>query len=123
MEKIIEITCTADIDQLMTLSETQPVLLLKHSTSCPVSANAYRVFNAFINSNALQSDENRHPFIPALVKVIECRPASLELAARLQVTHQSPQAIWIKDGRAVQHFSHWQITQKHLIEALHHETV
>lgn len=120
---IREIASTTDIDDLLALSETQPVLLLKHSTTCPISASAYKQFNAFISNNSLQSDENRHSFIPALVKVIESRPASLALAERLHVTHQSPQLILIVRGRAVTHFSHWHITQKAIAEALKHEAL
>lgn len=46
----------------------------------------------------------------ALVRVIEERPVSLSLAERVAVKHESPQALLIKDGKALWHDSHRAIT-------------
>jgi bacillithiol system protein YtxJ len=40
------------------------------------------------------------------------------VAERLGVRHESPQALLIKDGRAVWHASHWSITSEALVSAL-----
>lgn len=53
----------------------------------------------------------------AVVKVIEDRPVSNEIAARLGVKHESPQAILVRSGKAVWHASHGRITAAALAEA------
>jgi bacillithiol system protein YtxJ len=46
----------------------------------------------------------------AIVRVIEERPVSLALAQQVGVTHQSPQALLIKNGKAIWNDSHYSIT-------------
>ena len=52
-----------------------------------------------------------------LVKVIEARPLSLRMAEELGIAHASPQAILVRDGRAVWHASHFAITAAALAAA------
>ena len=42
---------------------------------------------------------------------------SLRVARITGVEHQSPQALWIENGRVVWHASHWDITPEALAEA------
>ncbi|MEE3181603.1 MAG: monothiol bacilliredoxin BrxC family protein, partial [Planctomycetota bacterium] len=49
--------------------------------------------------------------------VVEDRPVSLELAERLGVLHQSPQAILVRDGQAVWNDSHEGVTSAALKDA------
>lgn len=56
--------------------------------------------------------------LPAEVRVIEERPVSLNLAARVGVQHESPQALLIVDGKAVWHESHREITLEALTDAV-----
>lgn len=51
------------------------------------------------------------------MKVIEDRPVSNEIAARLGVKHESPQAILVRGGKAVWHASHRQVTAANLAAA------
>lgn len=95
-----------DIDALLRESAARPVLLLKHSTACPVSARAHAEFAALASRRAAAGGGPDF----ALVRVIEERPLSQALAARLGVPHQSPQAILIHRGRAAWHASHDDIT-------------
>lgn len=82
--------------------------IFKHSTRCPISAEAEREFM-------------RHPEDAALsvyrVLVVENRPTSNAIAEALGVEHQSPQAILVRDGRAVWNASHWDVTREKLKEA------
>ena len=66
-------------------SSDKPVLVFKHSTSCPISADAYKQFNAFIETDQGQE------LTTAYVKVIESRPVSNQIAEDLDVVHKSPQ--------------------------------
>ena len=40
-----------------------------------------------------------------------------EIADYFEIKHESPQAIWIKDGKATWHASHKDITQEALMDA------
>ncbi len=99
-----------DLEQLLERSKTHPVLIFKHSTQCPISAQVYKEFTDFVESSG--------ELACGLVLVIENRGLSNTIAERLNVRHQSPQAIILKDGRATWHASHWSITADSLCEAL-----
>lgn len=93
----VQLRTLDDLDRL--LEDATPVLVFKHSTACPVSARAHAEFAKWLAA------PGPHPRT-ALVRVIEERPVSLEIARRLDVAHQSPQAILVVAGRAVWHASH-----------------
>ena len=82
--------------------QSHSAILFKHSTSCPTSAAAYREVRSFAEA---------HPDVQVfIVKVIEQRDLSNRFAEHFGVRHASPQIIVIKDGQAVQNFSHHRIT-------------
>ncbi len=99
---------TADLDDLLALSAERPVMLLKHSTRCPVSTWAHREFVEYV-TDAVERDVEC-----AMVLVVEHRPVSLEIADRLGVRHQSPQAILIRGGAAEWNDSHEGVTKSAL---------
>jgi len=102
----------ADVEAVIEASRKRPVLVFKHSTRCPISAAAHREWRAFLASP--EADRADHFW----VRVVQERPVSLALAGRVGVVHQSPQALLIKDGRAVWHDSHYGITAGRLKAAL-----
>lgn len=101
-----------DLDALFERAASEPVLVFKHSTRCPVSAAALGEYEAFRKSRS-----RGKPFC-ALVLVVEHRPVSLEFAERSGVVHKSPQAVLLKGGKAVFDASHWEITAERLGEAV-----
>lgn len=107
-----QIISEADVKSILDDSTRRPVLVFKHSTTCPVSARAHRAWAEFLDSP--QAGLVDHAF----VRVIEERPASLGLAERVGVGHQSPQALLIRDGRALWHDSHRGITVEALAQAV-----
>ena len=107
---VIDLRQEQDLEQLFDSSRTNPVLIFKHSTQCPISAHVYKDFMDFAGSAG--------ELTIAVVLVIENRSLSKTIAERLSVRHESPQAILVKDGRAVWHASHWSITADSLGEAL-----
>jgi bacillithiol system protein YtxJ len=107
---LIHLRHERDFEQLLERSKTNPVLIFKHSTQCPISAQAYEEFTQF--------DESAGELACGLVLVIEDRSLSDVIAERLKVRHQSPQAIIIKGGHATWHASHWSITADSLSDAL-----
>jgi bacillithiol system protein YtxJ len=86
------------LDQLMERSRAAPVVLFKHSTTCPISSAAYR------QMSRVGGDVS-------LVVVQRARDVSSEIEARTGIRHESPQAIVLRHGRAVWSASHFDITR------------
>jgi bacillithiol system protein YtxJ len=107
-----EMKCLDDWQQALSESDLRPVFVFKHSTSCPISANAWNEYQAFVNKVAGQDAQFW------MVKVIESRPISNRIAEDLEVKHASPQAILLQKHQSVWHASHWKITQTSLKESL-----
>ena len=83
-------------------------LVFKHSTTCPVSAEAAREVRA-IDTTGLPVYQ---------VNVREQRDLSNWVAAQYGVTHQSPQLILVRGGKAVRSWSHWDVTRATVAKAL-----
>lgn len=92
MAQVQELSTQADADAMLEASHDAPVYLLKHSVACPISARGQMEFVG------LEGDAD-----PALYAVVVqyARDVSAYLAERLGVQHETPQAILIKDGEAV----------------------
>lgn len=88
-----------DLQNAIDLSYQQPVMIFKHSTRCPVSFMAKRK----VESTWPFADE---AFIPFYLDLISFRALSQKIAESLQVEHQSPQIIVVKDGKAAYSASH-----------------
>jgi bacillithiol system protein YtxJ len=94
-----DLTQIKQLDDLVVESATQPVIIFKHSTRCPVSRMALKNFE---NEYAIDA----HSAKPYFLDLIEHRDVSNEIAARFNVIHQSPQVLVIKDGKSVYDESH-----------------
>jgi len=92
-----EIHDTKELDALFEKSKEHPVVLFKHSTTCPISAGVYQEI-----SNA-DADIN-------LIVVQKARDVSTALAEKTGVRHESPQAIILKNEEVVYHASHYDVT-------------
>ncbi|CAM3785542.1 bacillithiol system redox-active protein YtxJ [Marinicrinis lubricantis] len=106
-----EITSVDEWKQLYEKSAEQPVLLLKHSTTCPVSANALKEYEAYLSKDKTAVDY-------VLVKVIESRPVSNQIAEDLNIKHESPQIIYLKNKFPEWNASHWAVTVEHISAVL-----
>src|SRR5215467_8237815 len=107
---IIDLWQDHELEQLLEQSRTDPVLIFKHSTQCPISTQAYEEFTDFA--------EGVPHLICGAVLVIENRKLSNKIAERFGVRHESPQALLIRDGRVLWHASHWSISSDSLSEAV-----
>ncbi len=87
----------AALEELLARSHEGPVLLFKHSNSCPISARAYR-----------QMEGVKAPV--SIVVVQKNREVSRAVEQRTGVRHETPQALVIRNGRAVWNASHFDIT-------------
>lgn len=85
-------------------------LLYKHSTRCGSSLRALREVERFASAE---------PEVPVFgIDVIRHREVSDRAAERLDVAHQSPQALLVRSGRQVWNASHSRITAAVLAEAI-----
>ena len=94
-----EINSTAELENLFEQSNEKPVVLFKHSLTCPISAGVYQEI-----SNA-DADIN-------LIVVQHARSVSNAVAEKTGIRHESPQAIILKNGKPVYHASHYDVTAK-----------
>lgn len=100
MKELIDIE---ELEACLAASNAAPVVIFKHSTACPISAGAYQNVQRFLSQPPGDCPEFY------LVKVIESRPVSNEIASRLGVQHKSPQIILVKDGQPLWSASHYGI--------------
>lgn len=85
------------LDELFESSKEKPVVIFKHSITCPISTDASS------QMSIVNGDVN-------LVIVQTSRQISNEIESRTNLRHQSPQTIILKDGKPIYHASHYDIT-------------
>lgn len=107
MTNYTEILTLQEWEEALKKSNDKPVLIFKHSTTCPVSAAAYKEFTS------TETDVDSY-----LVKVIESRSVSNEIERKVGIQHKSPQIILLANEEAVWHASHWDITEANIGEAV-----
>jgi bacillithiol system protein YtxJ len=106
MSPLLPLRVDSAAEWLVGLPPRGLVLLYKHSPICGTSRRAEKEVIAFGEA---------HPEIPVyLLDVIEQRPLSRELAEKLGVTHESPQAILLGGPSVMWHGSHGEITAEEL---------
>ncbi len=107
MSELKQITSESEWKSLLEGSNEKPVFLFKHSTTCNVSADAYKEYQEF------ETDLDKY-----FLTVSESRPVSNQVAEDLAIKHESPQIFLLIDGKAAWNTSHWNITGKNIKEAL-----
>ncbi|HLR79470.1 MAG TPA: bacillithiol system redox-active protein YtxJ [Bacillota bacterium] len=105
-----ELTSMNELEKVWEETTEKPVLLFKHSTTCPLSAQAMNEYQSFLQS--LDKDVSAY-----MVKVIEERPISNKIAEWTEVRHHSPQILLVKDKEVLWHTSHTKITTKNMDKA------
>lgn len=93
------------LDDLFTRSHEAPVVILKHSNRCGISETVSR------RITGLDAEIN-------VVVVQTNRDVSTAIEERTGVRHQTPQALIIRDGKAVYQASHYAVTLEALTAEL-----
>jgi len=93
----VKVTDTKSLEELADRSKDRPVVIFKHSLTCPISAAAYDQMAEFDGE-------------VALVEVQRAREVSREIENRLGVAHESPQVIVLSNGKVAWNASHFKIT-------------
>jgi bacillithiol system protein YtxJ len=101
-----QLTTTNSLDELFVKSNEKPVILFKHSLTCPISSAAYQ-----------EMEQLNHEV--SLVVIQKSRDISGEVEMRTGVRHESPQVIIVRNGIAVWNASHWSINAESVESAVH----
>lgn len=91
-----------DLDTVIESSFKKPVFIFKHSTRCGISRMVLKQFEKLYD---IEKEKAEGYYLDLL----EYRSISNEVASRFDITHQSPQLILIKNGKAVYDASHQDI--------------
>jgi len=100
MERIRRIANPQELDELIERSKQGPVWVFKHSLTCPISSFAWEEYRSFV------AGRPEDDAVYSLIEVQTARPASNAVAERTGITHQSPQALLLRDAKVVWHASH-----------------
>ena len=100
------------LDAAIAESRERPVLLFKHSRHCGTSFEALDQLHAHL--------ERAEPGSAAykMITVQTHRPVSDAVSQRFGIRHETPQAILLRDGRAIWNASHFRITASQLDQAV-----
>lgn len=82
-------------------------LIFKHSTRCPTSMMALKAFENNWTSTGVECDLY-------YLDLLNFRAISAKIAEDLNITHQSPQAILVKNGEVLYAESHHNIQARHI---------
>jgi bacillithiol system protein YtxJ len=99
------------LDAAIAESCERPVLLFKHSRYCGVSCEALDELHAHLDGSTVGVAYK-------MITVQTHRPVSDAAAERLGLRHETPQAILIRNGKAVWNASHFRITASNLDQLL-----
>ena len=94
--RFTEIHDTQELETLFQKSFKEPIVLFKHSLTCPISSAVYHEIS--------QADAEIN-----FVIVQRARHVSNAIAEKTGVRHESPQAIVLKDGKPIYHASHYNV--------------
>lgn len=101
----MRITDVESFEELATRSQDVPVVVFKHSTTCPISAAAYGEMSRFDGE-------------VALVVVQGARILSQEIEQKTGVAHESPQVLVLRNGKVVWNASHWKVKAEAVEQAV-----
>jgi monothiol bacilliredoxin len=103
--RFIRVTETGSLQELIQRSKAVPIVIFKHSTTCPISAAAYREMSNYDGD-------------VALVEVQKARELSREIEATTGIRHESPQVLVLRNGQVVWDASHFKIKNDAVLAAV-----
>ena len=93
----IELSATEELDDLLSHSAEQAVIVFKHSDTCGISARAHR-----------EMIKVTHRI--GIVTVQKARSLSNEIESRFGLPHETPQVLIVRNGKLTWSASHFRIT-------------
>lgn len=113
MSNITDLSDLEMLEAAIAESLERPVLLFKHSRTCGISYEALDELHLHLERSGANATYK-------MITVQSHRRVSDEVAERLGVRHETPQAILLRGGRPVWKASHFRITADELSRALAH---
>jgi len=111
MMKTIETTEDLNSNSVLEQSVMTPVVLFKHSSTCPISARAYSKISKGIEDGSLKADVY-------MLIVQRSRELSNYIEEKFGIQHESPQVIAVYNKEAVWNASHNSIDVEAINETL-----
>lgn len=105
------ISGTGKFESILQKSDEKPQLIYKHSHRCSVSFMAKKQLKEF-------AEEISNKANLFMIDVIHQRDLSNAIASELNVRHESPQVIILKDQGVIWKGSHWEIKGKDILYTL-----
>ena len=96
---------TEALDALLESYGERPLVIFKHSLTCPISSAAYDQMEQYKGG-------------VALIEIQNARGLSSAIASRFGVPHESPQVIVLRKGQVVWNASHFKITAEAVARAV-----
>lgn len=95
-----DVSTLDELTDALRASYDSPVLLFKHSATCPISSMAHREIDRLTEA----SD-------PPVYRIVvqRARQVSSACAEQTGIRHESPQALVVRDGEVVWHASHHRV--------------
>ena len=106
-----ELKSEDQLDQIREESNTNPVLIFKHSRSCSISRTALDRLERNWKEDEMGNVK------PYFLDLITYRQTSNRVAAQFDVEHESPQVLIIDKGEAVFDRSHFDIDYGQILKA------
>lgn len=90
-----------DLQSALQQSDEEPVVFYKHSSTCPISAQAQSEMKSLVGADG-----------PPIYQVVvqEARDVSDRIAEHFSIRHETPQAIVVHDGEPLFNASHGDVT-------------
>lgn len=96
-------------EEVLEQSKEEPVLIYKHSLTCPIAHTALKNLEKFLESKKIET---------YIVTVQNEKELSDKIADELDIRHASPQLILIKNRKPVGIWNHYSITEKNIRDLL-----
>jgi len=110
--KWISLNRMEQLEEIKLISQTEPVLIFKHSTRCSISSNA-------LDRLERQASNVQNPgFKPFFLDLLAFRSISNQIENEFGIEHQSPQVLLIKNEKCVYNNSHIGINFSDLRDSL-----
>jgi bacillithiol system protein YtxJ len=106
--KWIILNSEKELEKIKELSNTQTVLIFKHSTRCSISSTALNRLERSWNDEEMKDTKPYH------LDLINYRSVSNKIEEDFNVPHESPQVLLIKNGKCIYNASHLSISYKEI---------
>ncbi len=109
--KWLPLTNLEQLNEIMNLSNSKPVLVFKHSTRCGISRMALKNFEK-------EFDIEQDKIAVYYLDLLQFREISNEIVVRSSIQHQSPQVIVFFNEKVIYHDSHYEISVEVIKKAI-----